>query len=87
MTETSVKSRTMTGTVVSDKMDKTVAVMVERLVKHPVYGKYVRRSTKLLVHDEDNACQKGDVVAIQPCRPMSKRKSWKFASLIKSSEK
>ena len=68
------QSRTQTGTVVSNKMDKTVAVQISRYVKHPLYGKYLRRSTKVLAHDEDNACQEGDVVSIAECRPFSKRK-------------
>jgi small subunit ribosomal protein S17 len=68
--------RLLTGKVVSNKMDKTIAVSVERLVKHPTYGKYVRRTTKLLAHDEGNECKEGDTVSIKPCRPMSRRKSW-----------
>ena len=68
--------RLLTGKVVSNKMDKTVAVSIERLVKHPMYGKYVRRTTKLLAHDEKNECKEGDTVSIKPCRPMSRRKSW-----------
>jgi len=81
MTETN--QRTLTGTVVSNKMDKTIAVVVERLVKHPQYGKYVRRSTKLLAHDEANACQEGDVVAIAETRPLSKRKAWRLVEIVK----
>jgi small subunit ribosomal protein S17 len=81
MTETS--QRTLTGTVVSNKMDKTIAVVVERLVKHPQYGKYVRRSTKLLAHDEANACQEGDVVAIAETRPLSRRKAWRLVEIVK----
>ncbi|MBL8226680.1 MAG: 30S ribosomal protein S17 [Chromatiales bacterium] len=81
MTETN--QRTLTGTVVSNKMDKTIAVVVERLVKHPQYGKYVRRSTKLLAHDEANACQEGDVVAIAESRPLSKRKAWRLVEIVK----
>ena len=81
MTETT--QRTLTGTVVSNKMDKTIAVVVERLVKHPQYGKYVRRSTKLLAHDEGNACQEGDVVAIAETRPLSKRKAWRLVEIVK----
>src|ERR1700692_5098064 len=68
--------RLLTGKVVSNKMDKTIAVSVERLVKHPTYGKYIRRTTKLLAHDEGNECKEGDTVSIKPCRPMSRRKSW-----------
>jgi small subunit ribosomal protein S17 len=76
------KQRTVTGRVVSDKMDKTVSVSVERLIKHPVYGKYIRRTTKLLAHDESNECKSGDTVAIAECRPMSKRKAWQVVNII-----
>src|SRR5277367_2060467 len=68
--------RLLTGKVVSTKMDKTIAVSVERLVKHPTYGKYIRRTTKLLAHDANNECKEGDTVSIRPCRPLSRRKSW-----------
>jgi small subunit ribosomal protein S17 len=74
--------RLLTGKVVSNKMDKTIAVSVERLVKHPMYGKYVRRTTKLLAHDESNECKEGDTVAIKPCRPMSRRKSWMLVRVV-----
>ena len=74
--------RTITGKVVSSKMDKTVAVSVERKVKHPMYGKYMRRSTKYLVHDEDNSCNEGDVVTIAECRPFSKSKSWRLVEIV-----
>jgi small subunit ribosomal protein S17 len=77
------KLRTVTGTVVSTKMQKTVAVVIERLVKHPQYGKYVRRSTKVLAHDEDGACREGDVVDIAECRPYSKRKAWRLVRVVK----
>jgi small subunit ribosomal protein S17 len=70
------------GKVVSNKMDKTIAVSVERLVKHPMYGKYIRRTTKLLAHDEANECKEGDTVAIKPCRPMSRRKSWMLVRVV-----
>ena len=73
---------TLTGRVVSTKMDKTIAVAVERLIKHPSYGKYVRRTTKLLAHDEQNECHEGDKVAITPCRPLSRRKSWKLLRVV-----
>ena len=69
-------ARTLTGRVVSTKMQKTVAVEIERLVKHGVYGKYIRRTTKLLAHDEKGESHDGDLVKIAPCRPMSRRKSW-----------
>jgi len=74
--------RTMTGRVVSDKMDKTITVAVERLIKHPTYGKYVRRTTKVFAHDEQNECKEGDVVAIAPCRPLSRHKSWKLVRVV-----
>src|ERR1700721_2806799 len=74
--------RLLTGKVVSDKMDKTVAVSVERLVKHPMYGKYVRRTTKVLAHDENKGCREGDTVSIKPCRPMSRRKSWVLVRVV-----
>jgi len=74
--------RLLTGKVVSNKMDKTIAVSVERLVKHPTYGKYVRRTTKLLAHDANNECKEGDVVSIKPCRPMSRRKSWMLVRVV-----
>ena len=76
--------RTLTGKVVSDKMDKTIVVKSERKVRHPLYGKYVRRSTKYHVHDENNECKMGDVVTIKECRPMSKTKSWTLVRVISS---
>lgn len=77
------KIRTLQGKVVSDKMNKTAVVLLERRVKHPLYGKYIRRSTKLHVHDENNECAVGDEVAIRECRPMSKTKSWQLVEVIK----
>jgi small subunit ribosomal protein S17 len=74
--------RTVIGRVVSDKMDKTVSVKVERLIKHPVYGKYIRRSTKVLAHDESNECKFGDRVTLSECRPVSKNKAWQVVSVI-----
>ena len=87
MTETEQKpaaksAKTLTGTVVSNKMDKTISVSVERLIKHPTYGKYVRRTTKLLAHDENNECREGDTVAISECRPLSRHKSWTLVRVI-----
>ncbi len=70
------------GKVVSNKMDKTIAVSIERLVKHPVYGKYIRRTTKVLAHDENNEAKEGDTVAIKPCRPMSRHKSWLLVRVV-----
>ena len=81
-TETAKSQRTLTGRVVSDKMDKTVSVSIERLIKHPTYGKYVRRTTKLLAHDENNECNEGDTVAIAQCRPLSRRKSWTLMRVV-----
>ena len=75
-------ARTLTGRVVSSKMRKTIAVEIERLVKHPAYGKYVRRTTKLLAHDENGASHEGDLVTITPCRPMSRRKSWRLLEVV-----
>ena len=75
-------ARTLTGRVVSNKMHKTIAVEIERLVKHPTYGKYIRRTTKLLAHDEDGTSKEGDVVIITPCRPMSRHKSWRLLEVV-----
>ena len=75
-------AKTLTGTVVSNKMNKTISVSVERLVKHPTYGKYVRRTTKLLAHDENNECRAGDTVAIAECRPLSRHKAWRLVRVI-----
>ncbi|NDU86722.1 MAG: 30S ribosomal protein S17 [Ferrovum sp.] len=74
--------RTLTGTVVSDKMDKTVTVLVERTVIHPTIGKVIRRSKKYHAHSEDNSVHTGDVVVIEECRPLSKSKTWKVAELV-----
>jgi small subunit ribosomal protein S17 len=85
VTETQVAekaARTLTGIVVSNKMNKTISVSVERLVKHPTYGKYVRRTTKLLAHDENNECRAGDTVAIAECRPLSRHKAWRLVRVI-----
>lgn len=73
--------RTLTATVVSNKMDKSIVVKIERKVKHPIYGKFIKRTTKLSVHDENNECNPGDVVVIQQCRPISKSKSWTLVSV------
>ena len=74
--------RLLTGKVVSNKMQKTITVSVERLVKHPTYGKYVRRTTKLLAHDENSECREGDTVEIQECRPLSRHKAWRLARVV-----
>ena len=79
--ETRDSSRTVTGVVVSDRMDKTITVMVERKVQHPVYGKIIRRSSKLHAHDEENECRNGDTVTVMECRPLSKTKSWMLKSI------
>jgi len=86
MSETKTAARTVTGKVISDKMDKSATVMIERLVKHPMYGKYIRRSTKLHIHDAENTCQEGDMVTIEPCRPVSKTKSWKLVEVLGRSD-
>jgi len=82
MTETTSTKRTLTGRVVSDKMDKTVTVLVERRVKHPLYGKFITRSRKYHAHDEKNEFKPGDTVMIEECRPLSKTKAWRVARLI-----
>ncbi len=74
--------RSVTGRVVSNKMDKSITVLVERKVKHPLYGKYIRRSTKLHAHDADNSCNEGDLVTIAQCRPVSKSKSWTLVEIV-----
>ncbi|QEL57579.1 30S ribosomal protein S17 [Chromobacterium paludis] len=81
MSETKVV-RTLTGVVVSDKMDKTVTVLVERKVKHPIYGKIIRRSKKFHAHDENNEFKAGDIVIISESRPLSKTKSWVVTALV-----
>jgi small subunit ribosomal protein S17 len=83
MTDTPNKvDRTVTGLVVSDKMDKTITVYVERLIKHKMYGKYIRRSTKFHAHDETNSCKIGDKVVIKQSRPLSKTKSWVLVNIV-----
>jgi len=84
MVENTDKVRTITGSVVSNKMEKTITVLVERVVKHPVYGKYIKRSTKLLAHDEGNACNEGDIVTITSCRPLSKNKAFTLVDILVS---
>lgn len=78
--------RTRIGRVVSNKMDKSITVMVERRVKHPLYGKYITRSTKLHAHDESNECGIGDTVSITECRPISKSKSWRLVDVIEKAK-
>ena len=81
-TTTEKRARTEEGKVVSNKADKTIAVLVERKVKHPLYGKVIRRSTKFLAHDEKNECGEGDTVRIAECRPLSKNKTWRLVKVI-----
>ena len=82
MSEEKKVQRTIVGRVVSDKMDQTVSVAIERMIKHPVYGKYIRRTTKVLAHDAANECKPGDRVAISECRPISKNKSWSVVNVV-----
>ena len=82
MSEDKKVQRTVVGRVVSDKMDKTVSVAIERQIKHPTYGKYIRRTSKVMAHDEANECKTGDRVAISECRPMSKNKSWQVVNVV-----
>lgn len=86
MTEQQKTVRTMSGRVVSDKMDKTITVLIERRVPHPVYGKYVRRSTKIHAHDQNNECKEGDTVVIEPCRPLAKTKSWRLVKILEKAK-
>ncbi len=82
MSEQMKVQRTLMGRVVSDRMDKTITVATERREKHPVYGKYLRMTTKLHVHDENNECKIGDKVTIKQCRPLSKSKSWTLVEVV-----
>ena len=87
MTETVESTpRLVTGTVISNKMNKTLVILVERKVKHPLYGKYIRRHTKMYVHDENNSGNIGDVVSIRQVRPLSKLKRWQLVEIIKKNE-
>ncbi|MBS3895498.1 30S ribosomal protein S17 [Silanimonas sp.] len=85
MSENATPLRTVEGRVVSNKMNKTVTILVERQVKHPLYGKYIRRSTKLHAHDETNVCNEGDVVRVTECRPLSKTKNWRVVEIVSKS--
>ena len=82
MSTTESVKRTKTGRVTSSKADKTVTVMLERQVKHPLYGKYIKRSTKVHAHDEENSCGEGDLVTISECRQLSKTKSWRVVEVL-----
>ena len=74
--------RSVIGRVTSSKMDKTVSVAIERLIKHPIYGKYIRRTTKILAHDDENKCNEGDRVTIRQCKPIAKNKSWRVVDVV-----
>ncbi|PAV27338.1 SSU ribosomal protein S17P [Tamilnaduibacter salinus] len=87
MTEATTTARTLNGKVVSNKMDKSITVLVERRVKHPLYGKYVKRSTKVHAHDESNQCNVGDFVRIEETRPISKSKSWALVKVVEQASK
>ncbi|MDO6683637.1 MULTISPECIES: 30S ribosomal protein S17 [unclassified Oceanobacter] len=81
MTENTTSVRTLSGRVVSNKMDKSITVRVERFVKHPIYKKFVKRSTKIMAHDANNECQIGDSVTVQESRPLSKNKTWALVTI------
>lgn len=83
----SENTRTLQAKVISDKMDKSITVLIERLVRHPLYGKQLRRSTKIKAHDENNVCQQGDLVRIKETRPISKTKSWTLVDVVEKVEK
>lgn len=80
--EVTKEAKTVQGIVASNKMDKTISVVVERKVKHPIYGKFIRRSKKYLAHDEENQCNEGDVVVIEASRPISKNKTWQLQKVV-----
>ncbi|MCZ6525970.1 MAG: 30S ribosomal protein S17 [Gammaproteobacteria bacterium] len=82
MSDNQMTAKTLTGRVVSNKMDKTISVRIQRTVKHALYEKFMRRSTKLLAHDENNECNEGDLVVIESSKPLSKRKSWRLHKII-----
>ncbi len=86
MSTTDTVKRTQVGRVVSNKADKTVTVLLERRVKHALYGKYIKRSTKVRAHDEDNSCSEGDLVKISECRPLSKTKSWRVVEIVERAQ-
>jgi small subunit ribosomal protein S17 len=86
MTTTQEIKRTQTGRVVSNKMDKSVTVLIERQIKHALYGKFIKRSTKVLAHDEENNCGEGDKVMIAECRPLSKSKSWRVIEILERAQ-
>lgn len=82
MSEEGKSNRRLTGRVLSDAMDKTITVLIERRVKHPLYGKFIRRSTKVHAHDEQNTCGTGDLVTVEQCRPLSKTKAWRLLEVV-----
>lgn len=86
MSTEKTQAKTVTGTVISNKMDKTISVLIERTVKHPLYGKFMRRSTKLMAHDEANECNEGDIVVIEASRPLSKNKSWRLQKVVSKAQ-
>ena len=86
MSATESVKRSKIGRVVSNKAEKTVTVMLERQVKHPLYGKYIKRSTKVHAHDEDNSCAEGDLVRISECRPISKTKAWRVVEIMERAQ-
>ncbi len=86
MTTRTTTAKTATGKVISNKMDKTIAVLIERTVRHPLYGKFMRRSIKLLAHDETNECNEGDIVIIEATRPLSKNKSWRLQKVVSKAQ-
>lgn len=86
MSDETTSNRILTGRVVSSAMDKTITVLVERRVKHPLYGKFMRRSTKIHAHDEANACGEGDLVRVEQCRPLSKTKSWRLIEIVEKAQ-
>jgi small subunit ribosomal protein S17 len=82
MSEQQASNRTLQGRVVSNKMDKTITVLIERQVQHPIYGKFIRRSTKVHAHDENNECRSGDMVVVEQCRPLAKTKTWRLVRVV-----
>jgi small subunit ribosomal protein S17 len=82
MTDNKQQLRTVEGRVISNKMNKTVTILIERQIKHAMYGKYLRRSTKLHAHDEANECKEGDLVRVTECRPLSKTKNWRVVEIV-----
>lgn len=86
MSDQAKTDRVLTGRVVSNKMDKTITVNIERKIKHPLYGKFIKRSTKFHAHDEENKCSEGDLVTIQECKPFSKKKKFQLVDIVESAK-